>query len=176
MAKIGMDRWDGARIGWVGFGNANRTSKGQAMSAIEASTVKCATLVDGTLRLTLDIEPDKAQAAFALFGTPGRHVEIAALPAPPPDVDVYEAQRAVAKENWHQLGPLCRAAITLGNESAFQQFIGVANAAEAEVRIKTQCHVESRKELDTDPQAGRSFKRIIDRYRISRGGEDFNVF
>ena len=49
------------------------------MSAIEATSVKVATLVDGTLRVTFDIEPRHARDAFALFGAPGSEMALAAL-------------------------------------------------------------------------------------------------
>ena len=137
------------------------------MSAIEATTVKCATLVDGTLRVTLDIEPSNAQKAFTLFGSPGRGVAVAALkdgraaieradpPAPkPPKTDDQMA-------NWHHLGPLCRAAIQWGSSPDFQAFIGVKDADAAEQHIKTVCRVESRKEFDADESAGRRFKHFI---------------
>ena len=46
---------------------------------IEGSSARISTLVDGTLRLTVDIEPRNAQAAFILFGTPGTAIALAAL-------------------------------------------------------------------------------------------------
>ena len=46
---------------------------------IEGASVSIKTMADGTLRLTVDIEPRNAQAAFALFGAPGRAMALAAL-------------------------------------------------------------------------------------------------
>ena len=48
-------------------------------NVIEGATARISTLVDGTLRATIDIEPYAAQAAFRLFGTPGTAVALAAL-------------------------------------------------------------------------------------------------
>lgn len=48
-------------------------------NVIEGATARVSTLVDGTLRVTIDIEPRDAQAAFRLFGTPGTAVALAAL-------------------------------------------------------------------------------------------------
>lgn len=48
-----------------------------APAAILASSVSIRSLADGTLRLSVDIEPNDAQAAFALFGKPGSPVAIA---------------------------------------------------------------------------------------------------
>ena len=49
------------------------------MTVIAATTVRCQTMADGTLRLVLDIDPGSAVAAFGLFGVPGRAVAMAAL-------------------------------------------------------------------------------------------------
>ena len=46
---------------------------------IEGASVSVKTMADGTLRITVDIEPRNAQAAFALFGAPGRAMALAAL-------------------------------------------------------------------------------------------------
>ena len=48
-------------------------------AVIEGASVSVKTMADGTLRLTVDIEPVNAQAAFALFGAPGRAIALAAL-------------------------------------------------------------------------------------------------
>lgn len=48
-------------------------------NVIEGATVKVATLVDGTLRVTVDVEPVHAASAFLLLGSPGTPVGIAAL-------------------------------------------------------------------------------------------------
>ena len=48
-------------------------------NVIEGASARISTLVDGTLRVTIDIEPRDAQAAFRLFGTPGTAVALAAL-------------------------------------------------------------------------------------------------
>lgn len=50
-----------------------------APTIIEASSVKCSTLVDGTLRIVVSVEPDKALAAFTLFRSPGTAMALAAL-------------------------------------------------------------------------------------------------
>lgn len=49
---------------------------------IEASSVRCQTLADGTLRMTVEIEPRLALAAFILFRSPGTAMALAALKAP----------------------------------------------------------------------------------------------
>jgi hypothetical protein len=49
------------------------------MNAIEGCTARITTLVDGTLRVTIDIEPYNAPKAFLAFGVPGTAVALAAL-------------------------------------------------------------------------------------------------
>lgn len=151
------------------------------MSAIEGSTVRCSTLVDGTLRLVLDFEPKDAQAAFTLFGAPGRGVAVAALhdgrakllapPAPQPTAEAPKPARtrrlpnaeaqAAAAERWHAIGPLCQAAIVFGKTPEFMLWINADSPKAAEERIKELCHIESRKELDENPEAGETFKRVV---------------
>jgi hypothetical protein len=46
---------------------------------IEATSVTCKTLADGTLRLTVEIEPYNALAAFTLFRQPGTVMALAAI-------------------------------------------------------------------------------------------------
>lgn len=46
---------------------------------IPASSVKCQTLADGTLRIVVEIEPAQALAAFTLFRSPGTPMALAAL-------------------------------------------------------------------------------------------------
>lgn len=164
------------------------------MDAIEGSTVNVKTLHDGTLRLAVDIEPGHAQEAFALFGSPGRGVALAALkngqdhqspqepaqvqeastPSPEPEKPRLRArspeQIAKAGERWDRLGMYCRAAIAIGQNPDFWQFANVDNARDAEEWIKCQCGVTSRKELDTDAMAGATFRHeILEPYRAFLG-------
>jgi hypothetical protein len=46
---------------------------------IEATSVSMKTLVDGTLRLVVEIEPIHALAAFTLFRQPGTVIALAAI-------------------------------------------------------------------------------------------------
>jgi hypothetical protein len=170
------------------------------MSAIEGSTVNVKTLMDGTLRLAVDIPPADAKDAFALFGAPGRGVALAALadgrgakdgtqeretppdpatPLPEPEKRRLRprspAQIAEAAQRWEGLGTYCRAAITIGQSPDFWEFANVENAREAEEWIKSQCGVTSRKELDLDAVSGLTFRtRVLDPYRafLNPRGED----
>lgn len=51
-------------------------------TVIEATSVSMKTLVDGTLRLTVEIEPNNALSAFALFRAPGTVMALAAIQRP----------------------------------------------------------------------------------------------
>lgn len=160
------------------------------MTVIEASTVKCATLVDGTLRMTLDIEPQHALAAFQLFGAPGRAVALAALKDaraaieenrptyPEPRTvriarQISEQQREAAQANWHALGTLCKTAVMWCNTPEFQEWLGVDNAQDAGERVKTICQINSRKELDTSCAAAANFRQHViapyQKYMVARG-------
>lgn len=49
---------------------------------IEATSVSMKTLVDGTLRITVEVEPLNALAAFTMFRQPGTVMALAALRKP----------------------------------------------------------------------------------------------
>lgn len=46
---------------------------------IPGFVAKLATLVDGTLRVVIDIQPADAKTAFSLLGAPGTEVALAAI-------------------------------------------------------------------------------------------------
>jgi hypothetical protein len=154
------------------------------MSAIEGATVACRTLQDGTLRITVDVDPPLAQQAFALFGAPGRGVALAALkdgraaiekPDPSQSRIRTERQQETTQANWGALGVNCKAAITWGSSPDYLAFIGAQSPEDAERHIKNVCRVKSRKELDTDAEAAERFARYVkapfQRYMQARGME-----
>jgi hypothetical protein len=49
------------------------------MTAVLASYVKMSTLVDGTMRVVLDIDPTAAPEAFAMLGAPGSPIALARI-------------------------------------------------------------------------------------------------
>ena len=135
------------------------------MSVIEAATVRCKTLADGTLRLECDIEPAHAQAAFALFGAPGRAVALAALKdgsgAIPPDSRELEKPKG---GEWAKLaGMWC-------NDPDFWRFLDTQfphdsyceNATQAAISVRIYSgNITSRAELDSDPEALAWFNKEI---------------
>ena len=134
------------------------------MSVIEASSTACKTMADGTLRITVDVEPRHAQAAFALFGSPGVPMALARLQAPAPEPEPERLKGGMAAK-WLAL----RCA-----EPAFQCWIADAHARQwfdagsmlsdrerAASVVRAVCSVESRAEIDNDPAANERFQRLI---------------
>jgi hypothetical protein len=143
------------------------------MSAIEASTVRIATMADSTLRLTLDIEPRFAQSAFVLFGMAGTPVALAAL-------QVATSEPALKPEKGGKLAKWC--AIRC-QEPEFQQWLNdefrltarlykgqfMALEEVAAEMIRSILGVESRAEIDTDPDVREAFNSLIYRRYMARG-------
>lgn len=131
------------------------------MTIIEASFVKVAgTLADGTLRLVVDVEPRNAQAAFALFNSPGTPMALAALKAG------YAAASPAPAQLSERTGPLCIEAVRYCAMPEFQDWAGKQSGDGSDMTgarnyILSECNVESRKELDTDAIAAEAFVRNI---------------
>lgn len=154
------------------------------MSIIGASSVRVATLADGSLRLTLDIEPRDAQAAFALFGAPGRAVALAALkdgsgvvagfPVTEPDVGNPISEKPKGGEWAKMAGMWCA-------DPDFWVFLNqtypnddyVENAEHAAMAVRIYCDIESRAELDHNPAALELFnvkiRRPFQKWMQARG-------
>ena len=120
-------------------------------------------MADGTLRLSLDIEPRHAQAAFALFGAPGTPMALAAL-----KVASGEPQPEAPKG-----GTLAQWVAMRCQESAFQRWlvtsfpfqaahaVGDTDAKRAASIVRAVCGIESRKELDSDKFAATRLHALI---------------
>ena len=125
------------------------------MTAIPASSVAVRTMADGTLRLSLDIEPRHAGAAFALFGMPGTPAALAALKvgtALPADPEPTEQPKG---------GPLARWAAMRGHDPRFQEWIEAYSPEFVEMRIKHICGIASRAQLDQPGEAQDIFNTQI---------------
>jgi hypothetical protein len=147
------------------------------MSAIEAASVGIKTMADGTLRLTVDVEPANAQAAFSLFGAPGTPMALAAL----------KVGHAAVKEPVPEKpkgGELARLAGIWCNDRAFLEWIrpaydramggngnGWGDVGPEDFQngwkgytVHALCllaGIESRVELDHDAAAAERFQRLI---------------
>jgi hypothetical protein len=130
------------------------------MSVIEATSGTYRSRVDGTLVLTVEIEPMHREAALKLFGQPGTSMALAAL-------RVGHAAKSDQTEN----GPGYWAwqAINLCKDPDFWRWIHEASMgtkkaeseAEARFHVLTKCGVKSRGEFDTDMAARQRFVDLI---------------
>jgi hypothetical protein len=120
-------------------------------------------MADGTLRVTLDVEPAHAQAAFALFGRPGQPAALAALKTA---AQAQAAERAKGGNASKWLGMRCA-------EPAFQDWleatfpnqrgagVGEAPPGRAASIVRAVCCVNSRAEIDNNKEALQRFDRLI---------------
>lgn len=123
-------------------------------------------LVDGTIRVQIDIDPRFAKDFHRLFAEIDMPVAIAPLvPEAVPD------GRARSSENWKNLGPLAQSALMICKEVEFQQWVAERNGVErvneeqAAVFLRGECKVSSRKELDTTDGARERLGDMMARYR-----------
>ena len=135
------------------------------MSAIEAVTAGIKDLADGTLRVSFDIEPRYAQEAYALFGSRGSSVAIAAL--------TQQATTALAQAEVVQKAPpltgLALLAVQWCKEPKFWQWLNgmkygdlyIKNDKDAKNYICVICNIQSRVELNSDKSAADKFNRFI---------------
>lgn len=139
------------------------------MSVIEGASVSVKTMSDGTLRLAIDIEPRNAQAAFMLFGAPGRAVALAALkdgagavqePAQPAGAST--SGPAPKGGEWAKLaGIWCNDRDFWDWASTVSEAGDINTALQAREFVCDLCFIESRAELDHDPQALGHFNEEI---------------
>lgn len=131
------------------------------MSVIEASSVRCQTMADSTLRLTIDIEPRFANDAFALFGKAGTSLAVAAL---------KPGHALKSSEPVHETGYWCLRAVQRCQEPEFREWIKTASlqgkqpetAEDAAAVVREVCGIKSRRELDTDMKARDLFQKKLD--------------
>jgi hypothetical protein len=134
------------------------------MSIIEGAAMRCRTMADGSLRIEIEVEPRNAQAAFVLFGAPGRAVALAALKDGASAVAEPEPEKPKGGQ-WAKLaGMWC-------NDPDFWAFANgktvrgiiwhVEDARTAKAFMRHACDMDSRVELDNDPQVLHAFNERI---------------
>ena len=152
---------------------ATGAGKGGSVSAISAAAMTVRTMADGSLRITVEVEPQDAQQAFALFGKPGAPMALAALAVGHAAAQEPEKPKGGQRAQWCAIR--CQ-------EPEFQQWLRVnfpvsAHEAEGTGRwgsdaaawiVRNVCEVVSRAELDTDPEAARLFDELIRRPWMER--------
>ena len=120
------------------------------MTAIAASSVRVKTMADGTLQITVAVEPRHATDAFKLLGMPGTPVALAALKVGTPLPEPEDKPKG---------GPLAKWAAIRATDPRFQEWLDVHSEEAATRRIRVICGIVSRAELDNDPIAERIFKQ-----------------
>lgn len=151
------------------------------MSAIEASSGTYRSRVDGTIVLSVEIEPRNAAAALALFGMPGTPMAIAALQVGYAAVGEPIIKSYPEKDNSEKPkgGPLAKLAGIWCNDPEFWKWLetdpdNACHSAQGAAHcLYAICGIESRVELDNDPAAAERFHRLIrgpySRHLIARG-------
>jgi hypothetical protein len=139
------------------------------MTAISAAAMRVRTMADGSLRIEVEVEPNDAQKAFALFGRPGAPMALAALAVghaaksdePAQEQPKPERRRAPTTK------PIAQWLAMRCAEMPFQAW--VADQARATLPTedlaadwcRTMCNVGSRGDIDGNPKAEALFKRNI---------------
>jgi hypothetical protein len=135
---------------------------------IQATSRTVKTMADGTLRLTIDIEPNDAQSAFMLFGQPGAPVVLARLT----QEAAQASMRQQAVEPEMKGGELARMAGVFCKDSKFWDWLEQSHGKHiidnheeeiARAFICEVCLIESRKELDHNHYAAERFHMEIRR-------------
>lgn len=130
-------------------------------------------LVDGTLRVSIDIDPIHRAAFFAAFSRIDMPVALAPLVAnfeqingahktddlPPKTVD--EPNNDVASMARAKGGDLAKWAGILSNDPVFWEWADVENAEQAADLIRLDCDIDSRAELDHDANAAKIFRKMM---------------
>jgi hypothetical protein len=131
-------------------------------SAIIGTTTTIKTLVDGTFRVSIDISPVDAQAAFALFGRPGTPVALARLM---PVVALTRAREETIERA--KGGALAKLAGQFCGAPQFLEWMRLTydplprNAEDAAQIIRQVCQIESRAELDHSDLAASLFHNVF---------------
>lgn len=132
-------------------------------------------LVDGTIRVSLDIDPQFRDDFFRLFSDIDMPVAIAPLALAAITSMESSASEAEQPKGWKNLGPLAQSAVLVCKEERFQEYvlvqIGGASAPEffseeaAADYIKQRCNVASRKDLDITDGAKTRFGALMADYK-----------
>lgn len=138
------------------------------MTAVLATYIKMSTLVDGTMRVVLDIEPTAASDAFAMLGAPGSPIALARITDAAAVAQDRKAQGASEKK---PLSVASKVALRC-QDPEFSEFlrtdpsgfamewtraarqIGGGTGAEiAETLIKRWCGVDRKRDIESDENA-----------------------
>lgn len=121
---------------------------------IEASSVRCQTMMDGTLRVVIDVDPLHAQAAFALFRSPGNPLVVGRLV-----MDHERKPEPVEPEM--KGGPLAKLAGMWCNDRYFREWVRSVSDMTPDAFIKKWSRIDSKRELDNDAEAAALFHECV---------------
>ena len=136
------------------------------MTVIQASSAGVRDMADGSLRITLEFDPRHAKDAYALFGTRGTPVAVAAITQ---EAAQEQAQKETIEADKPKGGPLAKLAGMWCNDKDFWKWANqadgvgliVSNEKEAVEFIKYVCNIESRSILDHNTIAANIFHEKI---------------
>ena len=133
------------------------------MSAISAAAMRVRTMADGSLRIEVEVEPQDAQAAFALFGRPGAPMALAALAVGHAAVTEPEPEPVTQPDK-----PLARWLALRCKERPFQiwaerqiSFRGAGGELNSAALVRYLCGVQSRGDIDGNAHAEERFHRQV---------------
>lgn len=137
------------------------------MTAISAAAMRVRTMADGSLRIEVEVEPQDAQQAFALFGRPGAPMALAALAVGHAAVQEPEPEKPKGGERAKWVAMRCA-------EPEFQAWLAQKFPQQAfgydkwtpakDVAagiVREVCGVTSRAQLDADKYAPHRFDVLI---------------
>ena len=122
-------------------------------------------MADGSLRIEVEVEPQDAQQAFALFGRPGAPMALAALAVGHAAAQEPEPEKPKGGERAKWVAMRC-------NDATFRQWLfdtfahpnipkDFSDIDAAAAIVRDVCGVESRAELDSNKYAAVRFDTLI---------------
>ena len=143
------------------------------MTVIQASSAGVRDMADGSLRITLEFDPRHAKDAYALFGTRGTPVAVAAITQ---EAAQEQAQKETIEADKPKGGPLAKLAGMWCNDKDFWKWCNrqadfykntegksfvVSSEKDAALLIKRLCEIDSRSELDHNKESASVFNEKI---------------
>lgn len=130
------------------------------MSAISGTRRQYKEMADGTLRVSIDIDPMFKAQFLELFGAIDMPVALAPLQ---PNFDQ-------PKEEEKKGGPLAKSAAQMCAYPVFikfmeEKYMGVGTEEDTAHLIRELCKIKSRSELDHNPEAAKRFHELMRQYR-----------
>jgi hypothetical protein len=120
-------------------------------------------MADGSLRIEVEVEPQDAQAAFALFGRPGAPMALAALAVghaavqEPEPVTVTQLDKPLAR--W--VAMRCKGPEFQSWATQYEGWGGSRSEANAAALVRHLCGVASRGDIDGNAHAEERFHYYI---------------